>query len=233
MPTATAIVVAAGEGRRIGGSVPKAYLSLGDRPILLRTLDRLAQCQWIRAVTLVIAENEFDRCKQLLLHDPKLSRSDIRIQKGGATRQQSVKNGLLSISNDSEIVLIHDGARPFASAVLFDRCIEEAAQKGAVTVGLPVRDTIKVVAQDRRIVSTPDRSTLWEIQTPQAFKREIIIAAHAGAGREGVEATDDAMLVERIGHPVWVLDGERTNIKITVPEDLWLAEMMVREGRVD
>jgi 2-C-methyl-D-erythritol 4-phosphate cytidylyltransferase len=118
------------------------------------------------------------------------------------------------------------------SASLIDRCVEAAEDKGAVVVGLPVRDTIKMVSEDRRIQSTPERSSLWEIQTPQVFKRELIVDAHERAERDGVEATDDAMLVERLGKPVFIIDGERTNLKITVPEDVWLAESLIREGRV-
>jgi 2-C-methyl-D-erythritol 4-phosphate cytidylyltransferase len=129
-------------------------------------------------------------------------------------------------------VIIHDGARPFVSAALIDRCVESAAEKGAVVVGLPARDTIKVVGDDRLIRSTPERRSLWEIQTPQVFQKELIVAAHQQAERDGVEVTDDAMVVERFGMPVYVLEGERTNLKITLPEDIWLAEMMIREGRV-
>jgi 2-C-methyl-D-erythritol 4-phosphate cytidylyltransferase len=101
-----------------------------------------------------------------------------------------------------------------------------------VVVGLPVRDTIKVVAKDRWVESTPDRSSLWEIQTPQAFHKDIIVAAHDWAMRNGVEATDDALVVERMGRRVFVIDGEWTNLKITVPEDVWLAETLLREGRL-
>ena len=99
-------------------------------------------------------------------------------------------------------------------------------------VDAPARDTIKVIGDDRLVRSTPARPSLWEIQTPQVFKKELIVAAHQQAERDGVEVTDDAMVVERLGKPVYVLEGERTNLKITLPEDIWLAEMMIREGRV-
>ncbi len=105
-------------------------------------------------------------------------------------------------------------------------------EKQAVVVGLPVRDTIKAVSPEHWVQATRERSTLWEIQTPQAFERNLIVAAHEQAERDGAEVTDDAMVVERTGAPVYVLEGERTNFKITVPEDLWLAEMLIREGRV-
>jgi len=118
------------------------------------------------------------------------------------------------------------------SPALIDRCVASAAQKGAVVVGVPVRDTIKVVADNGLIRSTPERRSLWEIQTPQVFQKELIVAAHQQAERDQIEVTDDAMVVERLGAPVYVIEGERTNLKITLPEDIWLAEMMIREGRV-
>jgi 2-C-methyl-D-erythritol 4-phosphate cytidylyltransferase len=228
----TAIVLAAGEGRRIGGNTSKVFLPLGGRPLLLRTLDRVFSARSIQKVVLVVAANEVARCENLLRADTALRGRPCLLQIGGATRQQSAKRGLEKIGPDTDIVMIHDGARPFVSASLIDRCVEAAVDKGAAVVGLPVRDTIKIVSQDRRIQSTPERSSLWEIQTPQVFKRELIVEAHERAERDGVDVTDDAMLVERSGKSVFIIDGERTNFKITVPEDVWLAESLIREGRV-
>ncbi|HYA28792.1 MAG TPA: 2-C-methyl-D-erythritol 4-phosphate cytidylyltransferase [Acidobacteriota bacterium] len=228
----TAIVVAAGAGRRIGGEVSKIYLPIAGRPIVLRTLDKVFSTKSIGEVILVIAAEETKRCEALLRDDSNLRVRSCILQTGGATRQQSAKRGLEKVAADTDIVIIHDGARPLVSAVLIDRCVDVAADKGAVVVGLPVRDTIKVVDPDGIIQSTPERRFLWEIQTPQVFQRELIITAHERAVKDGVEVTDDAMVVERMGSPVYVLEGERTNIKITLPEDIWLAEMMIREGRV-
>jgi 2-C-methyl-D-erythritol 4-phosphate cytidylyltransferase len=226
-----AIVVAAGAGRRIGGEISKAYLPIAGRPLVLRVLERIFAAKTVKQVIVVVAADERDRCDAMLRDDSELSGRPYILQIGGATRQQSVKRGLDKISAKTEIVIIHDGARPFVSATLIDRCVEIAAEKGAVVAGLPARDTIKVVGADGRIQTTPDRSLLWEIQTPQVFQRELIVDAHARAEIDGVEATDDAMLVERLGKPVYVVQGERTNFKITLPEDVWLAEMMIREGR--
>jgi 2-C-methyl-D-erythritol 4-phosphate cytidylyltransferase len=227
-----AIVVAAGAGRRIGGEISKAYLPIAGRPLVLRTLDRMFETKTVEQVILVVAAQDRDRCDALLRHDSALRDRPYFLQIGGTTRQQSVKRGLDKIAAQTEIVIIHDGARPFVSVALIDRCVEIAAEKGAVVAGLPARDTIKVVGADRRIRTTPDRSLLWEIQTPQVFQRELIVDAHQRAEADGVEVTDDAMVVERLGKPVYLLEGERTNIKITLPEDIWLAEMMIREGRV-
>jgi 2-C-methyl-D-erythritol 4-phosphate cytidylyltransferase len=228
----TAIVLAAGEGRRLGGNRSKVFLPLTGRVLLLRTLDRVFSARSVENVVLVVAAHEIARCETMLRSDAALRGRPWLLQMGGATRQQSAKLGLEKVGSDADLVMIHDGARPFASASLIDRCVEVAADKEAVVVGLPARDTIKIVSQEGRIQSTPERSSLWEIQTPQVFKRELIIQAHERAEQEDVEVTDDAMLVERLGKAVFVVEGERTNFKITVPEDVWLAEALLRDGRV-
>jgi 2-C-methyl-D-erythritol 4-phosphate cytidylyltransferase len=228
----TAIVLAAGEGRRIGGNTSKIFLPLAGRPLLLRTLDRVFSARTIENVVLVVAAHERVRCESLLRSDTALRDLPWLVQTGGSTRRQSAKRGLEKIDAGTDLVMIHDGARPFVSASLIDRCVEVAADKGAVIVGLPARDTIKFVSQDRRIQSTPERNLLWEVQTPQVFKRELILEAHARADQDGLEVTDDALLVERLGKSVFVIDGERTNLKITVPEDIWVAEALIREQRV-
>jgi 2-C-methyl-D-erythritol 4-phosphate cytidylyltransferase len=228
----TAIVVAAGAGRRIGGEIPKTYLPISGRPLVLRTVDRMFSAACVERVVLVVGADEMARCDALLRGDAALRDRPIVLQSGGATRQQSAKRGLEKLATDTDIVIIHDGARPFVSAVLIDRSVNAAVEKGAVVVGLPARDTIKVVGADRRIQTTPERSSLWEVQTPQVFQRQLIVAAHEQAARDGIEATDDAMVVERFGHPVFIVDGERTNIKITLPEDIWFAEAMIRDGLV-
>lgn len=228
----TSIILAAGEGRRMGGEISKTYLPIAGRPLVLRTLDRVFSARTVDNVVLVIAAGELARCESMLRNDVELRGRPWILQSGGATRQQSAKRGLERVGADTDIVIIHDGARPFVSAALIDRCVEAAADKGAVVIGLPVRDTIKVVAPEGLIQSTPERGNLWEIQTPQVFRRELIVAAHERAEREGARVTDDAMVVERTGAPVYVLEGERSNFKITLPEDIWLAEILIREGKV-
>jgi 2-C-methyl-D-erythritol 4-phosphate cytidylyltransferase len=228
----TAIVVAAGAGRRIGGDIAKTYMPIAGRPLVLRTLDRLFSAPVIDQVVLVIAAEEIGRCEALLRSDAALRGRPWLLQGGGATRQQSARLGLEKVGADTDIVMIHDGARPFVSVALIERSVAEAADKGAVVVGLPARDTIKKVSSDGYVETTPVRGSLWAIQTPQVFRRELIVAAHEKATRDGVEVTDDAMVVERMGEPVFVIEGERLNFKITVPEDVWLAELLIREGRV-
>lgn len=154
------------------------------------------------------------------------------LQSGGPTRQQSVRNGLQRLSTECDVVLIHDGDRPFVPTNLIERCAETAFERGAVATGLPTRDTIKVVRRDDFIETTLDRTSLWETQTPQGFRRELIEKAHDNAARNGVEGTDDAMLLECMGVPVYMIYGDRMNFKITVPEDVALAEALIHEGRV-
>jgi 2-C-methyl-D-erythritol 4-phosphate cytidylyltransferase len=228
----SAIVLAAGAGRRIGGDLAKAYLSIAGRAMVLRTLDRMFAAKTVTQVILVVAAEDLARCTSLLSGDTALRDRAIFLQTGGATRQESARRGLEKVAADADIVIIHDAARPFVAPDSIDRCAERAAQAGAAVLGVPVRDTIKVVGSDLVVSSTPERGLLWEIQTPQAFQRDLIMAAHAQAERDGIEVTDDAMVVERLGKPVCVIEGNRNNFKITLPEDIWLAEAMVREGLV-
>ncbi|MGH7824141.1 MAG: 2-C-methyl-D-erythritol 4-phosphate cytidylyltransferase [Candidatus Binatia bacterium] len=229
---ATAIIAAAGEGTRIGGPVSKLYLPIAGRAVILRTLDRFAAARTVETIVLVVAERDLERCQAIISADAKSSALRWILQAGGATRQESVRRGLEKVPADCDVVVVHDAARPFVSCSLIDRCVSEAQEKGAVVVGLPARDTIKILSPARQIQSTPDRNSLWEIQTPQGFQRDVIVKAHESACADNIHATDDAALVERLGKPVYVLDGERTNIKITVPEDLLFAEALLRDGRV-
>ena len=224
----TAIVVAAGRGRRIGGATAKTYLPIAGRPLIMRTLDRIFATPAVSDVVLVVAGAELDYCRHLLDSDAALRGCPCALQAGGVTRQQSVRFGLEKLNAHTDVVMIHDGARPFVTSALIERCIHAAMLHGAAVAGLPVRDTIKRVTEEGYVQSTPERTGLWEIQTPQIFQRELIVAAHGWAAREGNDATDDAMVVERMGKPVFVVVGERNNMKITVPEDLDWAEAMMR-----
>ena len=226
-----AVIVAAGESKRMGGDLPKTLMNLAGRPLILRTLDRFAASQ-IRRAILVVPEKQRQKFEQIIRSDRELSGLECVLESGGARRQDSVRRGLSRLDKDCEVAVIHDGARPLVSPDLIDRCVELALKEGAAVVGVPVRDTIKAVSKSRKIDSTPPRDSLWEIHTPQAFRVEIIREAHLRAEQEGIEATDDAMLVERLGKTVAVLEGERSNLKITTPEDFLFAEAMIRAGRV-
>jgi 2-C-methyl-D-erythritol 4-phosphate cytidylyltransferase len=226
----TAIIVGAGEGKRMGGPVPKSFLTIAGRPLVLRVLDRFFSARSIEKVILVVAAKEMQRSQALMQGDFHLSHRAWTLQTGGATRQESVRRGLEKLDPDCEIVVIHDAARPLVSASLIDRCVDEACRVDAVVVGAPVRNTIKVVSEDHWVQATPARNSLWEIQTPQVFRKELIVEAHDRALRQALDVTDDAALVEHMGKPVLVVPGETTNIKITTPEDILLAEALLREG---
>ncbi|HEY2988006.1 MAG TPA: 2-C-methyl-D-erythritol 4-phosphate cytidylyltransferase [Candidatus Binatia bacterium] len=226
-----AIIVAAGQGKRMGGDLPKPLLTLGGRLMILHTLGRFAASR-VRKVIVVVPAKHQPQFEQVISWDSGLSRLQCVIQPGGATRQDSVAQGLKMLDKDCKIAVVHDGARPLISPAIIDRCVEIALDDGAVVVGVRVRDTIKVVSPSRHVESTPGRETLWEIQTPQVFRAEILREAYESAERDGVRATDDAMLVERLGKSVAVLEGERSNLKITTPEDLLLAEALLREEPV-
>jgi 2-C-methyl-D-erythritol 4-phosphate cytidylyltransferase len=228
----TAIIVAAGEGKRMGGVTSKTFLPIGGRPLALRTLNRFLSARCVEKVVLMVPGKELRNIQTLIQNDSDLCQRPCVLKAGGASRQESVRLGLETLDSDCEIVAIHDGARPFVSSSLIDRCVKEAYRVGAVVVGVPAKDTIKVVSEEHCVQATPDRNTLWEIQTPQVFRKEVIMEAHDWGVRQAIEATDDAMLVERIGKPVFLIEGERTNIKITVPEDVLLAEALLRDGRV-
>jgi 2-C-methyl-D-erythritol 4-phosphate cytidylyltransferase len=228
----TAIIVAAGEGARMGGAIPKPFISVHGRPLILRTLDRFSESRTVERVILVVASGQCQSAEEILRSSSLPRDFPWELQSGGATRQESVRRGLARLEQDCEFVVIHDGVRPFVSPNLIDRCVEEAYEKHAVVVGVPVRDTIKVISVDRWVQATPARNSLWEIQTPQVFRKGILLEAHEQAHREGAEGTDDAVLVERLGRHVFVIEGERTNIKITMPEDLLLAESLLRAGLV-
>jgi len=216
----------------MGTSTPKVFVPLAGRPMILRTLDKFASSDRVAEVVLVVAASEVTRCQSLLKEEPVLGRYRWLLQSGGPTRQQSVRNGLQRLSTECDVVLIHDGDRPFVPTNLIERCAETAFERGAVATGLPTRDTIKVVRRDDFIETTLDRTSLWETQTPQGFRRELIEKAHDNAARNGVEGTDDAMLLECMGVPVYMIYGDRMNFKITVPEDVALAEALIHEGRV-
>jgi len=225
------VIVAAGKGKRMGGKVPKPLLPLCGRAVVLHALSRFAASQ-VRKLVLVTPEPDISKYQELVRSDSQLGDLEFVFQAGGPRRQDSVSHGLERLDPDCEVVIIHDGVRPFISPQLIDRCVEAAFLEGAVVVGVPIWNTVKVISVDRYIKETPPRDSLWEIQTPQAFRTEIIREAFQKAVQGGAEATDDAVLVERLGRRVALLEGQTTNIKITVPEDLVFAEALLRAGMV-
>jgi 2-C-methyl-D-erythritol 4-phosphate cytidylyltransferase len=228
-----ALIPAAGMGRRMAAGMNKQYLQLGGMPILARTVALFDRAPFIDAIYLISPEDEIPQCRREVVAAYGFVKV-LGIIAGGAERQYSVLNGLRAlVAADDDVVLIHDGVRPFVSEQILQRTIEVARSADGALVAVPVKDTVKVV-HDGIIHDTPVRETLWLAQTPQAFRYDIIRAAHEVAEAEGYLGTDDASLVERLGKKVQIVLGDYRNIKITTPEDLLLAEAFVaaekREG---
>lgn len=220
--SAVAIIPAAGQGRRMGGETPKQYLPLEGRPLIWHTLACLERSPLIQALVLVVRPEDRQLAGQVAGDFPKVR----CLVPGGEERCDSVRAGLGATTEGDDIILVHDAVRPFVSQALIERVVSAAREWGAVIPALPVRETIKVVGEGR-VVETPLRSRLWAAQTPQGFKRSLLVEAFE---KQAVGATDEAMLVEQLGHPVRVVEGEMGNLKITTPEDLAWAGWWMRAG---
>jgi 2-C-methyl-D-erythritol 4-phosphate cytidylyltransferase len=220
----TAIILAGGKGKRMGCKISKQYIELKEKPILYYTLTKFINCKDIDKILLVLPKDEIDYCtKNILL---KYSLKVDKIVEGGKERQDSVYNALKEIK-DSDIVLIHDGARPFVSNRIIEEGIKFAELYGAAAPGVTPKDTIKIKDDFSFSKETPNRNTLVSIQTPQVFKLEIIKECHEKVKNDKIVVTDDTMVIEMYNNKVYLYDGDYTNIKVTTPEDLILAEKLV------
>lgn len=225
-----AVIVAAGKSTRMGGG-DKTMLDILGKPALRRCLERFDACPAIDMICLVTAAERLNACAGISVQwgIAKLK----AIVAGGDTRGQSVMNGLNALPQECEIVAIQDGARPFATAGIIARTIESARLRGSGVAAIKCRDTVKVAGQDGCVRSTPDRSTLWLVQTPQTFQYGLILDAYRRAAETGAEATDDAAVAELAGQPVWLVEGSADNIKLTTPEDLVHGEAIIRAHEGD
>ncbi len=223
------VVVAGGKGSRMRSLDSKQYLQLGDRPILIHTLELFEHIQEVDEIVLVVGERDLER-NQAYLQQYGLTKVT-KILAGGLHRQESVHIGIQGLSPNTEWVLVHDGVRPFVTANQIRACWRKAMVCDAAVLAVPVKDTIKVVNESGRIESTPNRNSLWSIQTPQAFRLDLIREAHHRADQDLFLGTDDAMLIERMGIQVSVVEGDYYNIKITTPEDLAWAQWIHRNVR--
>lgn len=220
-----ALIPAAGMGKRMGASINKQYLQLGGVPIVARTISVFEQAPFIDAIYLVIPADEIPYCREQVVEAYGF-RKVVEIVPGGKERQNSVMNGLNAIGPRAaadDVVLIHDGVRPFITRQLLLESIDLARSGDGALVAVPAKDTIKTV-RDGIVIDTPPRETLWQAQTPQSFRFGVIHEAHLAAERGGFTGTDDASLVEQRGGRIRVVRGDYRNIKITTPEDLVLAE---------
>lgn len=224
--TASAIIVAAGIGTRLGSGEPKAFVKIGGRTMLSYSLVAVGQVSAIGEVVITVPEG-FESAARAEAVAAGLGAA-VKITPGGIERQDSVRIALGLTSAESELVIVHDAARPLATPAIFEACIAAAARAGGAIAAIPVADTLKRVADsDRTITATVARAGLWQAQTPQAFRRAVLVAAHRRAVSEGIVATDDADLVERTGARVEVVEGSTANIKVTTPSDLAIAEAII------
>lgn len=221
-----AVIVAGGAGRRFGGDTPKQYRLLAGEPLILRTLRVFDECPAIDRTVLVVPAGDIPRVAASILPGAGLIKP-VHLAAGGQSRQESVCNGLQHVPEEVAFVAIHDAVRPLVSLACIASCIEGARMNGACIAALPAWDTLKRVEADGSIRGTLPRDRIWLAQTPQVFRTKLIRDAHAAACRSGWTGTDDAQLVERIGARVHVTPGSRMNFKITTPDDLHLAEMLL------
>ena len=212
------VIVAAGSGSRMKRDINKQFIKLDGKEIIAYTIEKFYKSEDIDDIVIVIKESEEKYFIENIIN--KYGFDNIKLAYGGKERQDSVYNGIKKLNSNCEIVLIHDGARPFVNEDIIKNSIKETKENNAVVVGVPVKDTIKVVDSDGNIVDTPNRSLLWSVQTPQSFKYEIITKAYEYAYSNDYYGTDDAMLVEHIGYNVKMIEGSYDNIKITTEEDL-------------
>lgn len=220
-----AILLAAGRGLRMGGGPPKQFRSLAGQPLLYLSLTAFERAEKVDRVVLVAPADRVGRC-----------RDDIRswgvgkvtsVVAGGERRQDSVAEGLGAVPVNASVIAVHDGARPLILPEQIDAVVDLAREKGSAVLGTPVTDTVKEI-EDGRVLHTLDRSRMWRVQTPQAFRAPLLRDAHDEAARRGYTGTDDTSLVEQLNAPVYVVPGREDNLKITAPEDLAMAESILR-----
>lgn len=220
----SAIILAGGRGTRMGSDISKQFIEVDGKPMLYYTLNTFINSELIKEIILVLPKNEIEYCKINVLDKYNLNVN--KIVEGGKERQDSVYNALKEVGN-SELVLIHDGARPFTTDRIIEEGITFARKYGAAAPGVTPKDTIKVLDSNNFSKETPNRNTLVSIQTPQVFKTDMIISCHEKVREENVKVTDDTMVVERYNHKVYIYNGDYENIKVTTKEDLILAEKLV------
>jgi len=228
--TYAALIAAGGTGTRMGARTNKLMMPLGGKPVLARTLAVFDGMETIAHIAVVLHPGLIDTVRELL---PEWGiRTPVTLTQGGATRQASVHRGLRALPADTSLVAIHDGARPLISPDIIARTFEEAGKSGAAAAGIPVKDTLKRVGERNRIEATVDRTSLWQVQTPQTFDLDLILDAHREAEAKGWTCTDDASLIEGTGGTVTMVTGSALNVKITTPEDMHLAQKLLAETPV-
>ncbi|MGP0565965.1 MULTISPECIES: 2-C-methyl-D-erythritol 4-phosphate cytidylyltransferase [unclassified Nitrospina] len=216
-----AVIPAAGQGVRMGTNVPKQFLTLCGKPILQHTLEAFERCGVVNEVVLAVPASDLDMVRELA---KSVSTKIKNVVVGGKQRQDSVCNGFHALDADTDIVVVHDGVRPFIQPEHIEASIDAAREDGAAIVAIPVSDTIKKVDKEQFVEGTVDRNGLWRMQTPQTFRYALLKEAYENAAADGYYGTDEGSLIERLGRPLKIIAGSEYNIKITRSEDLALGE---------
>lgn len=223
----SAVIVAGGRGKRMDANLSKQYIEIEGKEIVARTLEVFQNSKGIDEIVLVVPGDDIEYCNTNIISMYSFSKVK-RVISGGEERQDSVYKGVKSCNPKTNIVVIHDGVRPFINDDMINRSIECAGNTGACTMAVPLKDTIKVVDREGFSIETPDRKKFMAVQTPQAFKYDLILKAHEKARKENFMGTDDSMLVERLGYRVKTIMGSYFNIKITTKEDLVFANAILQ-----
>ena len=222
------IEAAAGMSNRMGSKINKQFIAIDNKPILAHTLEKFERCRYIDEIILVTKEEEVEYCRKEIVKKYGFKKV-VNIVRGGKERQDSVYNGILALDEKTDIVLTHDGARPFVKIESIEDGIRGVEDYGACVIGVPVKDTIKVVDSNKVVHHTPKRDLLWAAQTPQCFWTHLLKKGYEMASEEGIVGTDDSSLVEKNGHSIKMIMGSYDNIKITTPEDLIIADSFLKD----
>jgi 2-C-methyl-D-erythritol 4-phosphate cytidylyltransferase len=216
----------------MGGSLAKQFLEIDGRPLLALTLETFQRCPAVESVVVVVPPDRVDDCRQGIVDRYGLRKVE-KVVAGGERRQDSVRLGIEATEGKYAFVLIHDGVRPLVRAELITRVVGRAKVTGAAVAALPAKETVKEIDTSNRVIKTYDRQHVWLVQTPQVFRYEDVLSAHRRAHEEGWEdLTDDALLLEKMGIPVQVVEGSEDNIKVTTPHDLELARFLLSREKV-
>jgi 2-C-methyl-D-erythritol 4-phosphate cytidylyltransferase len=223
----TLVIPAAGSGSRLGEDIPKPYLTIAGKTILEHTLLKFRGIKQLREIVISTSDQYIDQTREIA--EAVFKTQTVKVIRGGNERQESVMNALHSISGSAHFVAIHDAVRPFVKKAQIENCFVklDSDDIDGVILAVPAKDTIKEINSDNLIKRTPDRSKVWLAQTPQIFKKEVLMKAYQNAAESGFQGTDDSSLVERIGGRVLVVEGDGDNFKITFPLDLRLANIML------
>lgn len=233
MEKVAAIIVAGGSGKRMGMAIKKQYILLEEKEVLAHTIEAFNNCTFIDEIIVVVGEEEIEATRENIIRKYGYTKVK-KVVAGGKERQDSVYNGLINTDDQSKYVMIHDGARPFITKETISKALEVVKQNKACVVAVPVKDTIKVVNNtSKEIEHTPKRETLWSVQTPQCFEKDMLLSAYEFAHENNLAVTDDSMLVEAYGKKVYIVEGDYTNIKITTKDDLILGKAILEASKIE